>query len=67
MKYPLHERIDEIHNLINEPRKQHSLDRRSTSYLTQSTADVRERHATPLLLFLVEGTSDTRRLLTADH
>lgn len=33
MKYPLHERIDEIHNLINEPRKQHSLDRRSTSYL----------------------------------
>ena len=33
MKYPLHERIDEIRDLVDEPRKQHSLDRRSTSYL----------------------------------
>ena len=33
MKYPLHERIDEIQNLVDEPRKQHSLDRRSASYL----------------------------------
>ena len=33
MKYPLHERIDEIQDLIDEPRKQHSLDQGSTSYL----------------------------------
>ena len=33
MKYPLHERIDEIQDLIDEPHMKHSLNRGSTSYL----------------------------------
>ena len=33
MKYPLHERIDEIQDLIDEPRKQHSLNRGSALFL----------------------------------
>lgn len=33
MKYPLHERIDEIRDLINEPRKEHSLNQDSTLFL----------------------------------
>ena len=33
MKYPLHERIDEIRDLIEEPRKKHSLNQNSTLVL----------------------------------
>lgn len=42
MKYPLHERIDKIRELIiGEPRKEHSLDRKSTSFLMyQSCIDM---------------------------
>ena len=33
MEYPLRERIDEIQDLVDEPRKQHSLNRGSASFL----------------------------------